>query len=96
MYSFLYKSIRMRKVLGLAILLAICVSLFTTTANADKKKKRKAEATIPEAGPRKFGFDPTKLVWPSPPKVARVKWVSYFAGQKIDYTQSAKTKAKAS
>jgi len=96
MYSFLYKSIRMRKVLGLAILLAICVSLFTTTANADKKKKRKAEATTPEAGPRKFGFDPTKLVWPSPPNVARVKWVSYFAGQKIDYTQSAKTKAKAS
>jgi len=96
MYSFLYKSIRMREVLRLAILLAICVSLFTTAANADKKKKRKAEATTPEAGPRKFGFDPTKLVWPSPPNVARVKWVSYFAGQKIDYTQSAKTKAKAS
>jgi sugar lactone lactonase YvrE len=94
MYSFLYKSIRMRKALGLMVLLAVC-ALVSTGAHADKKKK-KVETAAPEVGPRKFSFDATKLVWPSPPNVARVKWVSYFVGQKIDYTETAKSKAKAS
>ena len=95
MYSFLYKSIRMRKALWVVMLLTVCAALAPVTGHADKKKK-KVETAAPEAGPRKFGFDPTKLVWPSPPNVARVKWVNYFAGQKIDYTQTDKKKAKAS
>jgi len=95
MYFFLYKSIGKRVALGMVFLVAAC-ALVTPGARADKKKKKKVEAPAAEVGPRKFGFDPTKLVWPSPPNVARVKWVSYFAGQKIDYTQTDKKKAKAS
>ena len=95
MFSFLYKTIRMRKVLGLVLLLSVC-ALMAASAHADKKKKKKVETASPELGPRKFAFDPTKLVWPSPPNVARVKWVNYFAGQKIDYTQTDKKKVKAS
>lgn len=95
MFSFLYKTIRMRKVLGLVLLLSVC-ALMAASAHADKKKKKKVETAAPELGPRKFAFDPTKLVWPSPPNVARVKWVNYFAGQKIDYTQTDKKKVKAS
>ena len=95
MNCFLDRSIRMRKALGLAVVLMICASLLPAIAHAGKKKK-KVETAAPEVGPRKFGFDATKLVWPSPPNVARVKWVTYFAGQKIDYTQTDKKKAKAS
>lgn len=94
MYSFLYKLNCMRKGFGLLILLAVCV-LVPAAAHGDKKKK-KVETAAPEVGPRKYNFDPTKLVWPSPPNIARIRWVSYFAGQKIDYTQTAKSKAKAS
>jgi DNA-binding beta-propeller fold protein YncE len=94
MYFFLYKSIRKRVGLGLVVMVAAC-ALVTPAARAVKKKKR-VETAAPEVGPRKFGFDPRKLVWPSPPNVARVKWVSYFAGQKIDFTQTDKKKAKAS
>src|SRR3954470_24979499 len=94
MYSFLYKSIRVRKALSLLTLMAVC-ALVSTGAHADKKKK-KVETAAPEVGPRRFSFDPTKLVWPSPPNIARVRWMSYFAGQKIDYTQSDKKKGKAS
>jgi len=93
MYSFLYKTIRMRSALRLVMLIAVCAALPVVT-HADKKKK--VQTAVPEVGPRKFNFDPTKLVWPSPPNIARVKWLSYFAGQKIDYTQTAKSKAKAS
>ena len=80
----------------LAVLLLLALALGTShTAHADKKKKTDT-AAAPQAGPRKFGFDPTTLVWPSPPNVARVRWLDYFAGQKIDYTPAAATKAKAS
>jgi len=80
----------------LAILLLFAVALASPlAARADKKKKTPAPATT-QVGPRKFDFDPTKLVWPSPPNVARVRWLDYFAGSKIDYTPAPTTKAKSS
>jgi sugar lactone lactonase YvrE len=74
----------------------VLTAIFPFSARADNKKKKNAKATTSDpAGPRKFGFDPTKLVWPSPPNIARVHWVDYFAGQKIDYTPAAGAKPKA-
>jgi DNA-binding beta-propeller fold protein YncE len=94
MAHFLFNSIRPPKPLAALLLFSVCISL-PTFARADKKKKADT-ATAPEAGPRKFPFDPTKLVWPSPPNVARVRWLDYFAGSKIDYTQASTAKPKAS
>src|SRR5271165_4316757 len=77
----------------LAVLLLLALGLaFPFSAIADKKKK---SDPAPEMGPRKFGFDPTKLVWPSPPNIGRVHWVDYFAGAKIDYSSAANSKPKA-
>lgn len=94
MYRFLFNSIRNRNWLALVLLLAVGLS-FPMAAGAGKKKKSDA-ASAPEVGPRKFGFDPTKLVWPSPPNIGRVRWIDYFAGAKIDYTPAANSKPKAS
>jgi DNA-binding beta-propeller fold protein YncE len=92
MSHFLLNPIRARK--QLFMLLLVFGLILPLTANAAKKKK--ADAT-PESqvGPRKFPFDPTTLVWPSPPNIARVRWLDYFAGTKIDYTQTTTTKSKA-
>jgi len=77
-----------------ALLLALALALLSPlSAYADKKKKTDTTAT-PDAGPRKFGFDPTKLVWPAPPNIGRVHWLDYFAGTKIDYTPEATAKPK--
>jgi len=92
MYRFLTTLIRSPKVMAV-MLVALGLAL-PFAANASKKKKDDAPAAAP-AGPRKFPFDPTKLVWPSPPSIGRIHWVDYFAGEKIDYTQTAATKAKA-
>jgi DNA-binding beta-propeller fold protein YncE len=94
MFRFLYNSMLTRRPLAVLLLLALAAAL-PFSARADKKKKADATATT-AAGPRKFGFDPTKLVWPSPPNIARVRWLDYFAGTKIDYTPPADSKAKAS
>lgn len=94
MYHFLFNSMGVSKKASYLLLLVLCLSLpFTATAS----KKKKADAAPAEsAGPRKFSFDPTKLVWPNPPNIARVKWLDYFAGTKIDYTPATTAKPKAS
>jgi DNA-binding beta-propeller fold protein YncE len=94
MLRFLFNSLRSPKPLAALMLFSACMSL-PKPAHADKKKKADT-AAAPEVGPRKFPFDPTKLVWPSPPNTARVRWLDYFAGSKIDYSQAATAKPKAS
>jgi len=86
---------RIRRTLALLLLVALGLA-FPLSAHADKKKKKTVSAAAPEEGPHKFPFDPTKLVWPSPPNIARVQWKDYFAGSKIDYTPAPAAKAKAS
>ena len=82
---------RLSKAVAHFLLISMIVAL-PTAAMADKKKKKADTST--DAGPRKFPFDPAKLVWPSPPGIARIRWVDYFAGMKIDYSAAA-TKPKA-
>lgn len=95
MFRFLTNSISTRKATTVLLMVALGLSL-PLIANAGKKKKKAAPAAAPEVGPHKFNFDPGKLVWPSPPNIARVHWVDYFAGARIDYTATANKKQKSS
>ena len=88
-------SLRKRTTIAAALLLALAAAA-PFSARADHKKKKAADtAAADAAGPRKFPFDLTKLVWPSPPNIARVRWLDYFAGQKIDFTPAADSKPRA-
>jgi DNA-binding beta-propeller fold protein YncE len=80
----------------LTITLLFAMGLAISLSASAAKKKNADTTAAPEAGPRKFPFDPTKLAWPSPPSIARVRWLDYFAGEKIDYTKDTAAKAKAS
>ena len=94
MIRLLVNSTNNRKAQAVLLLLAVAMVL-PHAARADKKKKKTDTTAAAESGPRKFSFDPTKLVWPSPPNIGRIHWIDYFAGSKIDYTPAAATKAKA-
>lgn len=94
MFRFLFNSIRTRDQFMALLLLAVSLTV-PLTAGAAKKKKADTTPAV-EVGPRKFAFDPTKLVWPSPPSVGRIHWLDYFAGAKIDYTPAASAKPKSS
>jgi DNA-binding beta-propeller fold protein YncE len=55
-------------------------------------KKKKADAAAPEqTGPMVdlSKIDISKLVWPQPPSIPRVRYIAYFAGMKIDHTPAA-------
>src|SRR5208282_3776049 len=60
---------------------------------SDKKKKA---GTPPPAAPPKLDIDTSKLVWPNPPNIARVRWLDYYTGMKIDRSPAPTTKKKQS
>jgi DNA-binding beta-propeller fold protein YncE len=61
----------------------------------DKKKKKTGDAP-PPVQQAKLDIDTSKLVWPNPPNIARVRWLNYYAGMKIDRTPAEPTKKKQS
>ena len=94
MFRFLVHSMRTRKLIAV-LFLFVLGTILPISGHADKKKKASDTAAAAEAaGPRKFPFDPKKLVWPAPPSVGRIHWLDYFAGMKIDYSAAASAKAK--
>jgi DNA-binding beta-propeller fold protein YncE len=97
MFAFSSKSNCNRRILAaLVILLALGLASPVSMYGSDKDKKKKAAATQPETGPKGEPLDISKLVWPNPPNIARVKWLNYYAGMKIDYTPPPATKPKQS
>ena len=76
----------------LAMLLALTMAA-PALADGDKKKKKKNDTTEQKAPPKPL-IDTSKLVWPSPPSIARVRYLNYYAGMKIDYTPQGKKKKK--
>jgi sugar lactone lactonase YvrE len=76
--------------LTLAILSLLCSSF---SFASDKDKKKKADAA-PQKSVLDF-VDKSRLVWPQPPNIARVRYLDYFAGEKLpDFkAQAAKNKS---
>jgi len=88
MFPFVSESNCNRRALAaLVILLVLGLASPVSMSGSDKdKKKKKADTTQQETGPKGEPLDISKLVWPNPPNIARVKWLNYYAGMKIDYT----------
>jgi streptogramin lyase len=67
-------------VLGALLVLGL---MFSSAAGADQKKKKNAD---PNAQlPKRVNFDISKIVWPTPPDIARIKFVEQLTGEKIDF-----------
>ena len=58
-----------------------------------RKKKKQQPAPVQAIRPRQ---DTSHLVWPGPPNIGRIKYVDYFAGQKIDMNVIEEKKPKQS
>jgi DNA-binding beta-propeller fold protein YncE len=87
------KSVRAYKLVAFG--LVVSLALASPFAYARKKKKKAAE---PAPAAQKIDMskviDLSTLVWPGPPDTARIRYVNYFAGEKIDRTPAAKQKKK--
>src|ERR1035441_1299226 len=86
-------AMRMTRGKRVSALLIIFALVFASAVSAyGDKKKKKADAAAEQPTQKKLDIDISKLVWPSPPSIARVRYLSYYAGMKIDYSQPAKKK----
>jgi 6-bladed beta-propeller len=63
-------------------------------AQAQKKSSKKGKATAGVQGPPTTTFDIRKIVWPTPPEIARVKFEDILTGQEIDWAGLESKKKK--
>jgi len=75
-----HSSYRSRNVWTLALLALALLG----TAYADKKKPVATENVKLSDQRSKAYFDLSKIVWPNPPAIARIKFLDLFTGEKID------------
>jgi DNA-binding beta-propeller fold protein YncE len=73
-------SIKVAQALTVIVLL---LAVGFAPASFAKSRKHKEPAAAPTPAPVKPQIDLTKLVWPAPPNIPRVRYVDYFAGEKI-------------
>jgi len=74
----------------LAVLLALSMAS-AVLAESDKKKKKNNDDADQKPAATAL-IDTSKLVWPSPPSIARVRYLNYYAGMKIDRSLDSKKK----
>ncbi len=86
------KSDRTRRLSATVLLLALAFAS-AGSAYADKKKPAPAADTTKPGDKRITGyFDISKIVWPNPPAIARIRFVDIYTGEKIDPSLFAKKK----
>jgi sugar lactone lactonase YvrE len=68
----------------------VCLSLIDPSTLYASKKKKKAEAPPPEETSIINKLDYSKIVWPNPPAITRIKYLNYFCCDK--YVPPAKGK----
>ncbi len=83
---------RIRRAAWLLVLLAVALACVAPAfAGKDKKKKEQ-----PAEKPKKSFLeviDYSKLVWPQPPAIARVTYLNWFSGEKLDSKPKEKKKS---
>ena len=72
------------------MLLSLMLAMSAASAFGQQKKNAEPAAATPSL----VGIDIKKVVWPQPPNIARIKYLDYFAGEKLpDFTPKAKKKS---
>ncbi len=89
----LHKSVAARN--GWLVLAVLVMLLAASTAFGDQKKK-KADQTPQKRVSIMDVIDKSKVVWPQPPMIARVRYLDYFAGEKLPDFNAQTTKPKSS
>ena len=69
---------------GQMVVAAILACLMAAGA-AEAQKKNKKKDTAQSTDQKRIVLDKSKIVWPNPPAIARIKFEDILAGEKIDW-----------
>ena len=78
-------------------LVALLMLALASSAPAQSNKNKKATSTqtaTAKPDDKRVAFDLSKIVWPNPPAIARIKWKAQFTGEKIDPAAAKKAAEK--
>ena len=76
----------------LRVLAALIVFGLAGLPTQAQKKNKNAKASDQTQQPKRIGFDISKIVWPNPPAIARIKFENLLTGQPIDWAALDSTK----
>lgn len=82
-----------RHTTGFAALICVLAILFAGTVSLQAKDKKKKEPAAPPQKNLLELLDYSKIVWPNPPAITRIKYLSYFSGEKRESKPTQKTKS---
>lgn len=89
--------IRTIKRFSLSIVLTLALILVATPCVFAKDKKDKnakpAEASVPQQKNILEGLDLSKIVWPNPPAITRIRYLNYWSGEKFVAPKQEKKKS---
>src|ERR1035437_8938272 len=88
MFEVRKKSIGSAQALIAIVLLFAFTLAVPLTASADSKKKTQAAAAAPKKTPV---IDYSLIVWPNPPAISRIKYMAFYAAQKLSQVDTPKT-----
>jgi DNA-binding beta-propeller fold protein YncE len=77
----------------LLVLAVLAIAILALPSYAEKKKKKGEQ--VPQSGLTDFGkviakLDASKIVWPNPPAITRVRYLSIFSGEPRELKQTVK------
>ena len=75
-----------------AMVFAVALLLLPGAAQAQKKDNKKAQQKSTKSD--RLVIDTSKLVWPQPPDIARIKFLNLYTGEKIDFKAMADAESK--
>ena len=73
------------RTIGRAVLVLLLCVACGLAAYGQKKGNKKTNGPSESEQRKRVAFDVTKIVWPAPPEMARVKFETILTGQKIDW-----------
>lgn len=74
--------------------LLVLLSLLLASLLAGKDKKGSNPPAEPDNSNKRVAIDISKLAWPNPPAVARIRYVALYTGEKIDFKALQEQTAK--
>lgn len=82
----------LRQGTGWLLVIVIAIVLASPAFASSKKKKNEPEKPVSVFDK----IDISKIVWPQPPNIARIRYLNYFAGEKLPDFAAASAKQKSS
>ncbi len=68
-------------------ILSLALVVIAASLPAGAAKKRAKSVAAEPAEPKRVAFDITKIVWPNPPAIARIRFLDILSGEKIDWAE---------